>query len=98
MVNELLFAAEGTADGRTVELMTESGRRAYRLLAAFGKKSGLDGEYRLLAPVGGISPAEVYCVALGDDGDVYAAKEDDPAVIAVIYKLYENASDVKKTP
>ena len=88
MDGKLFFTSEGMADGRRVEVMTEHGRRAYRLLASFGRKSGLDGEYRLLAPVVGVAAAEVFCVVI-DGGEAYVAKQDDPAVVSRLLALYE---------
>lgn len=72
-----------------VTLLTETGARDFAFLAEFGAESGLNFHYFLLAPASGIAPAEVYIAALGADGDIYLAREDDESVISRITELYK---------
>ena len=74
--------------GSAVEIMTETGKRTFRLLAVYGKEHSLPRTCFLLAPDQPATPAEVYCIGFAPDGDIYAAREDDENIVRKILNLY----------
>ena len=76
--------------GSAVEIMTETGKRTFRLLAVYGKEHSLPRTYFLLAPDSPVAQAEVYCIGFAPDGDIYVAREDDESIIRKIFTLYNS--------
>lgn len=87
---DLIARLRDPSDNGPFEFLTVSGKRErFARLAVYGREEGFECLYCLMQPFGNalLSP-RVYCVAIGADGDVYVALDDDPDTIARVNVLY----------
>ena len=87
---DLIARLRDPSDNGPFEFLTVSGKRErFARLAVYGREEGFECLYCLMQPFENalLSP-RVYCVAIGADGDVYVALDDDPDTIARVNALY----------